>query len=45
MLLVSNVTAPFRAKARPSTVAPVDAVIDVRGGILARQPQAGHIQW
>lgn len=34
MVLVSSVTAPFRASTRPSTVAPVVKVIDVRAMIV-----------
>src|SRR4029077_3061906 len=34
IVLVSNVTAPFRANALPSSVAPVASVIDVRASMF-----------
>jgi hypothetical protein len=36
MVLVSRVTAPFRASVRPSTVAPVVNVIEVKARMLPR---------
>jgi hypothetical protein len=36
MVLVSKVTAPFRASARPSTVAPVVSVIEVNARMFPR---------